>query len=365
MKQTMKQTTIKILMIGNHKSIRGGITSVVNQFLAQDWSENSIQMKYIPSYIGGSSITKIVYFMLAYIRVLLSIVVSKPDLIHAHMSYKGSFHRKFYLYKLAEFFHIRYVVHLHGSQFKDFYYNSSKKQQAKIRQLLSGCYKMIVLGEEWNKTIQSIEPKTDTIIIQNSIKIPKDTVEWNEEVFSILFLGVLIERKGVADLLDAINILNKENRLNNAKRKIRFVIAGSGQLEDALKQKSKDLGIDKWTEFTGWVTADQKPDYLLSSQLMVLPSYNEGLPIALLEAISYGLPIISTKVGSIDEAVEHGKNGYLIEAGDVRKLSEELLKFIETDRSDWAEYSRFSRDYAIEKFSEDQYFESIINLYKG
>lgn len=360
----MKNKNVKVLMVGNHKSIKGGITSVVTQLLSHDWSGDGVDMRYIPTYKGGSNIMKIVYFALSYIRIFVSILFCRPDLIHAHMSYKGSFHRKYYLYKLSVFFNIKYVVHLHGSQFKDYYYGSSNKQKAKISQLLSGCHRMIVLGEEWDKAIKSIEPTAKTIIIQNAIRIPEEKIQWNEDVLKVLFLGVLIARKGVSDLLDAIGVLHKEGHLDKLNRDIKFIIAGSGEQEDMLKKKADDLGIVNYVEFTGWVTADEKPSYLMDSQFMVLPSYNEGLPVAILEAISYGLPIISTKVGSIDEAVVQNKNGCLIEPGDISSLISEVLKYINMDKSEWQNYSQFSREYAIEKFSQDEYFKSILSLYK-
>lgn len=126
----------------------------------------------------------------------------------------------------------------------------------------------------------------------------------------------------MADLIQAISLLKKEGWLNN----IKFIIAGSGSEEESLKQQASELKVEPWIEFAGWTDGKAKERYLKESQALVLPSYNEGLPIAVLEAISYGLPVIATAVGDMAAAVREGENGFLIKPGDVSALADKIKK---------------------------------------
>jgi glycosyltransferase involved in cell wall biosynthesis len=275
------------------------------------------------------------------------------------MSYKGSFYRKYLIHRLCKKFGKKDIIHLHGSEFKKFFEDSSSKTKVKIRTLLRECDSMIVLGEEWNKRIKEIEPSTKTIIVSNTVKIPQKTVQWNDKSFTILFLGVLIKRKGVHDLLSAIDLLKKRELLKNTK----FIIAGSGVEEENLKNQCGELKLNSYVEFVGWTEGEKKYNLLEKSQLLVLPSYNEGLPIAILEAMSYGLPIISTRVGDIESAVIDKKNGYLIEPGDISRLADAIGKII-NNKQLYVDMSRYSRILAEEKFSDRKYFKMLKECYK-
>jgi len=350
---------IKVLMIGNAPSVKGGITSVISQLLNHDWNAENVEMQFIPTYAEGNNIKKIVYFLIAYGKIIQRFRTNKPDIVHIHMSYKGSFKRKYLIHKLCKKHGVKDVIHLHGSEFEKWYNNSKESQQEKIRTLLRESSSFIVLGEKWNSVIKGIEPKTNTIVVSNTIAIPKETVRWNEDKFQVLFLGVLIERKGVKDLLKAINKLVKEKKIG----KMKFVIAGTGKEEQILHEMCKEQGLNDYVTFAGWTVGEKKKDLLLDSQLLVLPSYNEGLPIAILEAISYGLPVVSTDVGDISSAVVDGYNGYLIKPGEVDKLAEKMC-LVSQDKDAYIRMSESSRKLAEKEFADVHYFQTIKNCYK-
>lgn len=350
---------IKVLMIGNHQSVKGGITSVIQQMLSFDWDSVGVEMKFIPTYIEASGIKKIAYFIRAYMNIEKAMRTNKPDIVHIHMSYRGSFYRKYAIHKLCKKYGVPDVIHLHGSEFQKWYNESDDRTKAKIRTLLKESASFIVLGEKWNKAIHDIEPKTKTVVVSNTVPIPNYTTSWNEKRFQFLFLGVLIKRKGVADLIQAISLLKKEGSLNN----IKFVIAGSGAEEANLKQQARELQVESWIEFVGWTDGKAKERYLKDSQALVLPSYNEGLPMAVLEAISYGLPVIATDVGDMAAAVRDGENGYLIHPGDVDALANSIYKLI-SEKANWQKKSESARKISISRFDETVFFETILNLYR-
>lgn len=347
----------KVLMCGNHSSNKGGMTSVIEQIMEYDWEKEGIKLSFIPTFKPGNVVTKSIFFLWAYIKIFFFFLIERPDFVHMHMSYKGSFTRKYLIHRLCRLFGVSDVIHLHGSEFKKWYNDSPTKKQLKIRRLLKESNYFIVLGEKWKKIILEIEPQTNVRIISNGIRIPKETVQWDENECNMLFLGVLISRKGVHDLINAIVLLNETKKLNN----IRFVIAGTGDEEDALKKQVTDSGLNQFVKFLGWINGTDKYDVMLHSQIMVLPSYNEGLPISILEAISYGMPVISTPVGDIPSAIKDGINGYLVEPGNVQQIANAIEKL--STKSCFDDMSFNSRKIAENSFSIDYFYKKLIEIY--
>lgn len=349
---------VKVLMVGNDLSVKGGITSVINQIMSHDWKTDGVDIKFIPTYIETNNFKKVLFFARAYQRIKKEIRDNKPDIVHIHMSYKGSFTRKYLIHKLCKKNNIQDIIHLHGSEFKKWYDAVNDKKKRTIRTLLGEANAFIVLGERWNRIVKEIEPATNTVVLSNTVHIPEETVRWNEP-FKILYLGVLIKRKGVSDLLKAIKFLKQ----NLGSNKFEVVIAGSGPEEENLKSKSKKLEIEDVVDFVGWTDGEKKTQLLRECQMLVLPSYNEGLPMSILEAMSYGMPIVATDVGDVSSAVIDGKNGYLVEPGDVNDLFNGMKQLV-LSRDKWNIYCKNSRKFAVEDFSEDVFFSKIENLYE-
>lgn len=351
---------MKVLMVGNDPSVKGGITSVITQLIAHDWLSDGIEMKFIPTYIESNPIKKVIFFLGSYIKIRKCLKNWKPDVVHIHMSYRGSFARKYLIHKLCHRHNIPDVIHLHGSEFEKWYLKLNVRKQKQVKRLLKECNALIVLGDKWNAAIKEIEPEAKTVVVSNTVAIPKTIAKWDDNPFKVLFLGVLIERKGVTDLLKSMRKLKDTGRINH----IKFTIAGSGSEEEKLKKLRDELEVSDIAEFVGWIDGNKKKKLLETSQLLVLPSYNEGLPVAILEAISYGLPVVASDVGDISSAVHDSKNGYLITPGDVDALSEAIQKVAE-NMNIFESMSQYSRKLAEDRFSDNQYFETLRDCYKS
>ena len=345
-------------MCGNHPSNKGGMTSVIEQIREYDWEKEGIELYFIPTFKPGNVFEKTLYFCIAYIKIFFFLLFQKPDLVHMHMSYKGSFTRKYMIHRLCVLFEIKDVIHLHGSEFKAWYDMSTAKKKNKIRRLLNEANFFIVLGEKWRKIILEIEPKTNIYVISNGIAIPQETVVWNENKLNLLFLGVLIPRKGVVDLLKAVLKIKDYILTNN----IKLQIAGTGECEDELKKFTKEYDMSSFVHFCGWTSGEKKQKLLKSCQIMVMPSYNEGLPISLLEAISYGMPIIATDVGDISSVVKNNDNGILIEPGNIEELYNAILTVSKKDI--FEKMSRKSREIAWNNSIELFYYK-LLKIYNG
>lgn len=355
----MMENNTKILMCGNHNSNKGGMTTVINQILDKDWKEEHIQIKFIPTYYRGNKILTIAFFALGYLRVFFALLFYKPDVFYTHMSVRGSYTRTKALQKLSRRFSIPIVVHLHGSEFEDWYNNESADRKKEISSFISNCDAFIVLGQKWERFVKEISPSANIRQIHNCISVPSTTVSWDENEIRFLFLGVLIPRKGVKDLLKAIKHLDEQHAIDQCV----FDIGGTGSEEEQLRKYVDDNALSKKVNFLGWVAGDAKNKVIEKSSVFVLPSYNEGLPVAILEAMSYGLPVISTNVGDIADAVRDDVNGYLIEPGDIDGLANAILKTIDKDK--WDRLSKNSKYIAEKEFDIEQFYGALVSVWKS
>jgi len=142
----------------------------------------------------------------------------------------------------------------------------------------------------------------------------------NLEGFVVLFSGRRAESKGYRDLLDAIR------RAREARADVRLLTIGDETAEDraAAAPRLRDLGAKGVVTDLG--PRDDSVRYFSAADALALPSYREGLPIVLLEGLAAGLPILAARVGGIPEVVEEGRQGFLVEPGDVAAITDRMLR---------------------------------------
>lgn len=346
-------------MLGSDLSVRGGMTTVVESFLNNKFN-NLININFIPTHIECNKVFQIIYFITSILKIIYSMIFGKIDIVHIHISERGSFYRKYIAFLICKTFGKKIIVHMHGAEFKEFYRDSNNVIKSKIIKLLTGVDVVLVLGKQWQEYVLSLDKGINAIILKNAVNTTNEIITKSEEKINILFLAVLIERKGIFDLIEAAKLIKDENKLSNFK--LNFVIAGSGEEE----QKSKDVvnryKLDNQFKFVGWVNGEQKKQLLKDSDIFVLPSYNEGLPVAILEAMSYGIPVISTNVGSIEEAIKHEYNGFIHSPGDINMLKE-YIEGLVVDSKKWKRFSENSKKIIEKEYSTKEYFKNIESIY--
>lgn len=180
---------------------------------------------------------------------------------------------------------------------------------------------IIVLSEEWAKFFGDniCDPKK-IIVLHNGVIVP-DYVKENYTDRNVLFLGRLGERKGSYDLLKAIPAILKE--VPDAH----FYLGGDGDIDQSQKIIDEN-GLSTHVELLGWVRDGEKEEYLKKCSTFILPSYHEGMPMSVLEAMSYGLATISTNVGGIPQIIENRANGIRIDAGDIVAINDNLVAIL-------------------------------------
>lgn len=317
-----KELSSGILMTGDYyrNNHPGGISAVV-----QYWSENIENLQYYPIYRTGGKFTKGWWFATSYIRLFLRLCTDRRvRIVHLHTAADGSFKRNSQLIRMIRPFGKRIILHIHASRFKDFFEEASDKERKDILKTFESTDRLIVLSESWKKWFISKGIPEGKITILHNIT-PEPTLipqaRTNDGRLHLLFMGEIGQRKGIFDILRALRD-HKEEILGKIELRI-----GGNRNEDRLRAAIKEYGLEDSVIFEGWVSGEKKTRLLNWADVYILPSFNEGLPISILEAMSYGCPVISTPVGGIPEVVRD--NGTLVTPGDSEEIFRAIAKYVD------------------------------------
>jgi len=144
-------------------------------------------------------------------------------------------------------------------------------------------------------------------------------------VARLVCVGRLCEQKGQLLLIAATELLARQGV------DFELVLAGDGEMREVIEQAIAASGLTGRVRITGWISSAQVRDELLASRALVLPSFAEGLPVVVMEAMALGRPVISTFIAGIPELVRDGREGWLIPAGDVQALAAAMRGCLEAD----------------------------------
>ena len=138
----------------------------------------------------------------------------------------------------------------------------------------------------------------------------------------LVCVGRICEQKGQLLLVNAFNLL--------AKKGISFelVLAGDGEMRGEIENLIAKYGLKKHITITGWISSEQVREQILAARALVLPSFAEGLPVVIMEALALRRPVLTTYVAGIPELVRNGVSGWLFPAGDVEELARVLEEFL-------------------------------------
>ncbi len=340
---------------------RGGMRSVVESY-RRDGVFEKYDVKLLETHREGSMGTRLAVAAAALLRFLCLLLSGRVAGVHAHLAMRGSFWRKTMFSVVARTFGVPVISHLHGSELKAFHASLGRLGRWLFRYQLESSRAVIVLSESWARFIAERAPRANVVVIPNYVRIPafeELAGLHRDDEFVFLFLGLIGERKGVFDLLPAFRRASQEAMRRGVQ--LRLLIGGNGEVERA-RQRITQLGIDGRVELLGWVDAEQRAELLRRTDAFVLPSHNEGLPMAILEAMAASLPVVSTRVGGIPELVRHGTDGLLVNAGDSVALGHSLLA-LATDRVAAMEMGRQARRRVASEYSDGVVLQAIDRLY--
>lgn len=346
-----REISDSILFIGcEYIPPKGGIAVVLENYDKYLFSS----FKFIANSKDGTKLRKATVALFAVLKMCCKLIIDKRiKIVHIHTASGISFKRSTYFPKIARIFKKKVILHIHGGNFKQYY----KIYPSKIKSELMKCDKIIALTNEWKVFFESEIGLKNVEVVENIVPYPQRQDRKRDKHTHLLYLGLIHEDKGIYDLLEVIN-----NNKQVFRGSLRVHIGGNGEIDNLLS-KINQYGIADIVSFEGWVDGKKKIDLLNSVDALILPSYIEGLPMVILEAMSYGLPILSTHVGGIPEVV-NDMNGILFTPGDTQDIYRAITQFMLYDAVKRKEMGAVSIKKS-EMFFPDAILNKLTRLYQG
>jgi len=312
---------MRVLVVGpSTERSKGGMATVITDQLANKTINDRHQLTYLVSQVEGSKLEKASYSLKALMHIMFN--SRKYDIVHFHTAADASFYRKSILLRVSKSLNLKTIMHMHGSDFDSFYTNGKPSVKKYITKSLAKASLILVLSDYWKSFFNENFIGLSLDILKNGIDVKsyQPYIRKPTEYNKFLFMGRLGERKGTYDLLKAIEII-----VNTYGRKdLMFYLAGDGEIAE-VEKIINDRNLSNNVKLLGWLNNEQKREKLKEVEVVILPSYDENLPMALIEAMACGKVIISTYAGGIPDLVKPGYNGYLFNAGSVDQLVKYIL----------------------------------------
>ena len=339
----------RVLILATSPKTKGGISSVIEVYRHSGlWSEFSC--RWISTHRDGSAALKLLYLCCGFIRFLFCLPFY--HIVHVHLSLPVSLRRKALFVNIASFCGKKVIVHLHcGTDISAIWNRAYEKVFCKadkvlvlseqIRKDVLGC-----IGDSFSSRIQVLPNPCPQVIPSGQ---PKEDL--------IIFTGLIVEGKGYRDLINAFS------RIALANPSWKLVIAGDGEVARA-KELAATLGITGKVQFPGWISGKAKDELFRNAAVFCLPSYGEGLPMSVLEAMAHRDAIVTTPVGGIPDFLKDGELALFCNPGDIDTLASCLERLI-ADKELRERIADNAANYAAEHFASDVICNQLKEIYNG
>ena len=313
-----------VLQVGPALSVRGGVAAV--ERLVIEHADEGIAMRHIATVQEGTNWVKLRVFIRALIALRREMRREAPLVVHVHFASRGSTIRKCIVSWMALRARRPLILHAHGGGFDQFFLTLPRLVQRLVRNTFARADCFVVVSTQWREfyTRHCGVLTSRVTVLGNPVVVPATQIDRSgRRLVQFLFLGRISSHKGAFDLLHAFEALPEEFRTQ-----ARLVLAGDGEVDELRKQTraSPDRVV-----IHDWLESEQRDALLEASDVFVLPSRAEGVPMAMLEAMARGLPVVTTAVGGIPDIVSDGREGLIVTPGDDAELRRALQTLIESE----------------------------------
>jgi glycosyltransferase involved in cell wall biosynthesis len=331
---TRKAPPLRVLHVGPGRGQRGGIASVLAELDTQRdrFQHDAVALTIFETH-GFQSAKSLLCFLLLDIPGFVAALLKGVDLVHFHVSIRGSFYRKFALYLLARLLGKKTIFHLHAGNFRHFWSNGGWLVRQSVSRFVRGADAVVAVSSAIAAELEVYRGNADGLhVIGNTAYLAESMAgialhetaraTRSNSVPYIAFVGRLTDGKGIDELLNATA------RLNRGGVMIELRLAGAGDI-DRWSQAAQRYGVSDQVHFVGWLQGDEKLSFYRDAAMFCMPSHFESFGISTLEAMLVGRPVVGTQVGGFFDLVEDGVTGYLVPCGDAEALAEKIGRLVQ------------------------------------
>ena len=303
------------------------------------------------SNVGVFSIVKVIKTVEIACQLIWYLIKKKPNLIYFTLSPIGfAFYRDAIFVFIVKLFRKKIIFHLHGKGIKT---NSQNYFKALLYRWIFRGVDVIALSQSLCYDFEKIHSRGKLYILPNGIQeISYKKMNRNHSKLNLLFLSNLILEKGILDMIEALGNLTLKNDLFSLK----IVGEPVNITKEELKSLIEKKGLQN-VEILGGCYGEKKNKILEKSDVLIFPTKNECFPLVILEAMQFGLAIVSTNNGAIPDMLDYGDAGLIVDSGDVDGLTESIEKLISDENLRMTisqnAYRKFKKGYTLKTFEKN------------
>ncbi len=366
-KENLTMKRVRVVCIAPAKTVCGGISRLIEKI--EHSFPADIDFQVIPScsnYIGydqplgWNSVRQVVCFVSCLLHVLYRAIFTRSTIFHVHFSQRGSTLRKGVICIMLRVLGCRYIIQGHAYEDAIVHTWVPNVVRSALFWGLRGARQLIALTPLWRQYYieQGIVASNKVVVLPNPAQSPDNVPpRKGSDNLEFLFLGRVGTRKGTFDLISAFAALPLPVR-----GQCRLTIAGDGEVDKA-RSLLVDLGCANCVSVLGWVSGDKVDKLLAEADVLLLPSRAEGMSMALLEGMAWGLAVVTTFVGGAREFLVEDHNCIIVQPGDVIGITTAMKRLIQDKNLRWS-IGREARTTA-RSFGVDQYVKRLADLYQG
>jgi glycosyltransferase involved in cell wall biosynthesis len=359
---------MRVLVSGPSLRAISGVSTHVDLLLRAPWSDVSDEELTLTHFQVGSEGrnegrgARIGRLILSPWQLAARLLTRRIDVLHLNttLDAKATWRDGAYLV-VARLLGRRVILQIHGGKLAHELFAGRATPAALLRRVLRAADAVVALGKQEWQALRDFEPRARVELIPHAVVAPPAEAlaarSAKAPQLQLLFLGRLDPAKGLYELLDAVNLLVR------AGRQMRLVIAGDGPEAPGLRSRIADLGLQHRVELPGARFGGDKMVLLSQAHVFVLPSYSEGLPYALLEAMAAGVVPVVSAVGAVPDVVTDGEQGLLVTPQRTAQLIDALTR-LDDDRALLARFGAAARACIEERFGLEQFARSFARLYR-
>jgi glycosyltransferase involved in cell wall biosynthesis len=344
-----------VLLLGPHRAAVSGVSTHLNLLMESTLADDYDIVHFQVGSEGRDegAIGRFLRLLVSPFFLAASIVFRHVAIVHINTS----LNRKAYWRDLAYLFvskalGARVVYQVHGGELPRKFFARRPLLTKFLRWTLGVPDLVVVLAQIELRAYREFVPRQDVVALPNGIDcrpfsaVPTVRSDPGHPL-QIVYVGRIAREKGLYETLQGMRLAHELGV------DARLVIGGSGDEEPRLRRYAQALGIAPRVVFVGPVFGNDKVKLLSGADVMVLPSYSEGLPYALLESMAAGVPVIATPVGAIPDVVSHDIHGFLVPPRDGKAIAE-AIAILSGDREKLSWMSRACRRRVRAAFSIDR-----------